>query len=106
MDGENKKVRFNIGGMTCVNCQNKMEKALNHTDGVIRANVSYNNGTADVVYDESLISRREITDVIEGLDYQVFQRSKPVGPDMANTIYMLIIIVALYIMLQSLGILN
>ena len=106
MDDGNAKIQLNIGGMTCVNCQNKIEKALNHTDGVIRADVSYNNGTADVIYDGTKISRREIIDVIEKLDYEVMQKLKPGGPDITNLICMLVIIVALYVMLQSLGILN
>ena len=47
-----KTIRLHIGGMTCVNCRNKIEKTLNHTAGVISANVSYHNATADIVYDE------------------------------------------------------
>ena len=46
-----KTIRLHIGGMTCVNCQNKIEKTLNHTVGVISASVSYNNAAADIVYD-------------------------------------------------------
>ena len=106
MDGGSSKIRLNIGGMTCVNCQNKIEKALNLADGVIRADVSYNNGTADVVYDETVISRGGIIDIIEALDYEVIRTAKPAGPDITNMICMLVIIVALYVMLQSLGVLN
>lgn len=92
--------------MTCVNCQNKIEKALNNADGIIRANVSYSYGTADVIYDETKISRKEIIDVIEGLDYEVTQKTMPAGSDISNMICMLVIIVALYVICQSLGILN
>ena len=53
-----KTIRLHIGGMTCVNCRNKIEKTLNHTAGVISANVSYHNATADIVYDEKKISRK------------------------------------------------
>lgn len=45
------KTRIFIGGMTCVNCQNKIETALLHTAGIETARVSYQNGTADLVYD-------------------------------------------------------
>ena len=43
------KTRIFIGGMTCVNCQNKIETALLHTAGIEIARVSYQNGTADLI---------------------------------------------------------
>lgn len=58
MEKSDKKIQPRIGGMTCVNCQNKIEKELNHSRGIIKVNVSYTNGTAEIVYDESKISLR------------------------------------------------
>lgn len=101
-----KTIRLHIGGMTCVNCQNKIEKTLNHTEGVISASVSYNNATADIVYDEEKISLKEIIAAIENLDYEVILRKNAAGLNMTNTICMLVIIVSLYVILQSMGILN
>lgn len=101
-----KTIRLNIGGMTCVNCQNKIEKTLNHTEGIISASVSYNNATADIVYDEERISLKKIITAIEGLDYEVILRKKTAGPNITNIVCMLVIIVSLYVMLQSMGILN
>ena len=34
-----KIIRLKIDGMTCINCQNKIEKRLNSQEGVIRASV-------------------------------------------------------------------
>ena len=101
-----KTIRLHIGGMTCVNCQNKIEKTLTHTRGVINASVSYNNATADIVYNEEAISLKEIITAIERLGYEVIQRKKAAGPNIADTVCMLVIIVSLYVMLQSMGILN
>lgn len=101
-----KRIRLNIGGMTCVNCQNKIEKTLNHTEGVISACVSYNNAAADIVYDDERICLKEIKAAIEGLDYKVIPRKKAAGPDIKNIVCILVIIVSLYVMLQSMGILN
>ncbi len=101
-----KTIRLHIGGMTCVNCQNKIEKTLNHTEGVINAIVSYNNATADIVYNEEAISLKEIITAIENLGYEVIRRKKTAGSNIANTVCMLVIIVSLYVMLQSMGILN
>ena len=52
------KTRIFIGGMTCVNCQNKIETALLHTAGIEIARVSYQNGTADLVIQTGLHWRR------------------------------------------------
>lgn len=101
-----KTIQLHIGGMTCVNCQKKIEKALNHTDGVIKAGVNYNNAAADIVYDEEKIALKEIILVIERLDYEVILAEKAAGPNITKIICMMIIIVSLYVMLQSLGILN
>ena len=101
-----KSIRLNISGMTCVNCQNKIKKTLNHTKGIISASVSYNNATADIVYDEERISRKEIIAAVESLGYEVILRKRAVKPNITNIVCMLVIIVSLYVMLQSMGILN
>ena len=101
-----KTIQLNIGGMTCVNCQTKIEKTLHRTEGVISASVSYNNAAADIVYDEEKISLEEIIAAIEELDYEVIRKSKAAGPNIMNIVCMLVIIVSLYVMLQTLGILN
>ncbi len=101
-----KTIQLNIGGMTCVNCQNKIEKTLNRKEGVISASVSYNNATADIVYDEERIAMKEIIAVIESLGYEVILRKKAAGPNITNIVCILVIIVSLYLMLQSMGILN
>ena len=66
------KTRIFIGGMTCVNCQNKIETALLHTAGIEIARVSYQNGTADLVYDPDWITLEEIQQVIRDAGYEVF----------------------------------
>lgn len=39
-----------IEGMTCVNCQNRIEQALRNTAGISKVNVSYNKGQAEVEF--------------------------------------------------------
>ncbi len=101
-----KKIHLNVGGMTCINCQNKIENGLKNTEGVNSATVSFAKGTADVEYDEKMISKGDIIKVIEKLDYEVFSSDKSNSFDLVNSVSILVIIVALYYMLQSLGILN
>lgn len=106
MNDSSKKIQLYIDGMTCVNCQNKIAQALNQTEGIIHASVSYNQGVADVVYDEEKISLKEIITVIEDLDYTVLLKKKNVGDNITDVVCTLVVIVSLYVMFQSMGILN
>lgn len=99
-----KKLR--IGGMTCVNCQNRIEQKLRSTAGVVKASVSYDMGTADVTYDPDLLSLRDIISAIEALDYEVLPEQGRRETDISRTSCMLVIIVCLYILLQRFGVLN
>lgn len=44
-----------INGMTCINCQTRIQNALKKQPGIAQATVSYETGTADVSYDPSMI---------------------------------------------------
>ncbi|MDO4311623.1 MAG: sulfite exporter TauE/SafE family protein [Eubacteriales bacterium] len=106
MKASNRKIMLYIGGMTCINCQNKIEKTLNKTYGVCSARVSYRDGRAEIVYDEKKISVREIRETIESLDYEVLDRPQKQVPDIIRTIYLLAVILMLYVILQSQNLLN
>lgn len=101
-----KTVKKNIGQMTCINCQNKIEKKLQNTAGIIQASVSYSDASATITYDMDLISLKDITAVIEHLGYEVLSDKKTKAPDNNQTIGLLIIIISLYLLLQQFGILN
>lgn len=92
--------------MTCVNCQNKIEQKLRNTAGITAVSVSYTKGIADITYDTDIISLRDITTVIERLDYEVLPEQAGERQDTGRVICMLVIIVCLYILLQRFGILN
>ena len=106
MEASEKKIQLHIGGMTCVNCQNKIEKEMNRTEGIVSASVSYNKGMADIVYDRKKLSLKDIIAVIENLDYEVSMEKGQQGTGFVRLIGTLAVIVALYIALQSTGILN
>ncbi|MDR1373337.1 MAG: cation transporter, partial [Treponema sp.] len=91
-----------IGGMTCINCQNRIEKKLNSTVGVASAAVSFNAGTAVITYNASVITFNEIKAAVEGLDYSVLggRERTPVS----EIIGVLVLILSLYALLQGLGI--
>ena len=58
-----------VGGMTCVNCQNRIRKKLKSLAGVKAAVVDYAAGTAKVTYDEAVVDLAAITGAIESLGY-------------------------------------
>ena len=99
-----KKIR--IGGMTCISCQNKIEKKLRNTAGIEKAEVSYSTGTAAITFDTDIISYKSIVGIIEGLDYQVLTEHEQKGPDTSRAIGILLIIVSLYMLIQQFGLLN
>ena len=67
------KMIITIEGMTCVNCENKIEEKLKETKGIQSATASYNTGKANVVFDNEQIQKQEIIEVIERLGYQVVE---------------------------------
>ncbi len=99
-------IRLHIGGMTCVNCQNKIDKKLHHMAGIVSAGVRYDTATADIVYDADKISLEEIRAAIARLGYETTVEEKAGGANIARIVCVLAIIVSLYAMLQATGILN
>jgi sulfite exporter TauE/SafE/copper chaperone CopZ len=91
-----------LGGMTCVNCQNKIEKTLKNTLGVEDAAVSYKSGTAALTYNTSIVTMKEIRETIEKLGYKVLD-GKTRTPAM-EIIGTMVIILSLYVLLRALGI--
>jgi sulfite exporter TauE/SafE/copper chaperone CopZ len=103
---ETKTVKLYIGGMTCVNCQNKIEKKLAKTAGIKQAAVSYNDGTAEIVYDPSLVSVSEITGVIQKLDYTVKSEKEQKEAQTDRLVGLVMVVIFLYVFLERFGILN
>jgi len=100
-DQDMQKRSFRIGGMTCVNCQNRIEKKLNGTAGVQAAVVDYNTGEAVVTYDAAQISFDEISALIEKLGYQTLEENaKNQNLQLIGT---LVIILALFMLMQTFG---
>lgn len=98
--------RLYIGGMTCVNCQNKIEQALKKTPGVESAKVSYQKGTADIAFDPDWVTLEELQQVIRRAGYEILLEPSVRKPDFGRTATLLILIFFLYRMLQHSGILN
>jgi len=97
-------VKLYINGMTCANCSSRIEKKLLNTIGVQKAEVSYNSGKAVVTYDANKVSIAELIAAVDKLGYKASVHN--LGQDAIRIAGFLIIICALYIVLQHFGILN
>jgi sulfite exporter TauE/SafE/plastocyanin domain-containing protein len=96
-----KSSSFYIGGMTCLNCRDRIEKKLKSTIGVEDAAVNFNTGSAVVTYNEPVITFDGITAAVENLGYKVLDNKT--GKPVLEIIGTLVIILALYMVLRGLG---
>ncbi len=60
-----------VTNMTCINCENIIDRTLSETSGIVSAKASYSKGTVVIAYDENIISLQQIIDVLGKEDYQV-----------------------------------
>ena len=65
-----------IEGMTCVNCQNRIEQALRNIAGISKVYVSYSKGQAEIEFDNDILTLDRIIAVIQNLDYKVVKKRK------------------------------
>lgn len=66
-----KEVKLNIEGMHCTGCSTRLEKVLNNVDGVEGAKVSLEEKKADIKYDETQISEKELIEAVEDAGFKV-----------------------------------
>ena len=101
-----RQIKLYIEGMTCINCQNKIEKELRKRSGIEKISVSYENGTVDICYDENEISLDKMITIIDDLGYQASLERASGKKVIWITIRELLVIIALFLLLQYFEILN
>ncbi len=110
MNSSNKEtVSCKVGGMTCINCQLKIEKSILKINGVLKADVSWEKSFARVEFDSEKVSREriaeEIKNEIEKLGYKVINPGERSAEFFSAVLYTGII-AALFIVLQKTGVMN
>lgn len=95
-----------IDGMTCINCQNKMEQELKNTAGISKVQVSYSKGQAEIEFNPEIVTLNRIAAIIEKLDYTVIDKKQADSLKWVRRIGTLAVIILLYYLLQHFGILN
>ncbi|MBM7587473.1 Cu+-exporting ATPase [Bacillus pakistanensis] len=73
------KAEFDISGMTCAACANKIEKRLNKLDGVQTATVNFALESALVEYNPGEVSVPEMKESIKKLGYRLEQKQEAKG---------------------------
>lgn len=95
-------ITLKVNGMFCTNCELKIEKELSKCEGIIEVKASFNNSEVNVVFDKNIIKQEKIEEIINNLDYEVVKNKKT----NSDSVYILIIILAIYIILEHLGLLR
>ena len=65
------QANLSVVGMTCASCAANVEKALNETPGVVRANVNFASEKVAVKYDPAKVDLGRIKDVISQAGYGI-----------------------------------
>lgn len=95
-----------IDGMTCINCQKKIENCLRKRVEIKEASVSYETGVAKVLYDANKITLQEIIRIINDLGYDVKFEANTQKDIVLRAVKELVVILAVFLLLQHFGILN
>jgi len=66
-------VELPIKGMTCANCAQTIERALDRLEGVVEANVNFASERASVEYVPALVSLEEIKKAVVDVGYEVIE---------------------------------
>ncbi len=66
-----KTTEFKISGMTCVSCEEYVNKEVNKLNGIVNSKTSYENGNAIIEFDETKTNEIEIEKAINSIGYNV-----------------------------------
>ena len=67
------KTIINIDGMSCGHCAARVKKALETLGGLLKAEISLENGSAEIEFDESVVSKKQLISAIEDAGYTVIE---------------------------------
>jgi|AntRauTorckE6833_2_1112554.scaffolds.fasta_scaffold00247_23 Cu+-exporting ATPase len=68
-----RKVKLYLEDLSCPDCAKKIEKILNKTEGVNKADVHFTTGKANVEYDPESINIEGLKDAVSTTGYQVIK---------------------------------
>ena len=95
-----------VNGMTCINCQSRIEKVLRENPAVTEVSVSYEKGTAEYRYDPKKTTQKQIMETIKSLGYEASTEVFSGKSKWFRAIGEIVIIAVLFLILQYTGLLN
>jgi len=98
-------VTLQIDGMTCVNCENRIERTLSKFEGLEEVKVSYSKGTAKVSFRPNLLSLEQIEKAIENKGYHVRDTKKQEEKkvDIYHLITITAILLSIFVLINRFG---
>ena len=69
--GVTKTSTIHVKGMHCKNCSASVTKALKAVDGVQKADVDFEKGTAIVEYDDAKVTEEKLREVIKSTGFEL-----------------------------------
>ena len=66
-----KKEKYQVSGMSCASCASSIQNTLKKLGGVTSANVNLASETLSIDYDSSVITREQISEVVDNLGYKI-----------------------------------
>ena len=99
---------FKIEGMTCISCEQRIERKLSKTNGIKKAKVSYVSSQVECSLDAQVISKKQICEIIEALGYTVIAEEDASGKQdkVIKVLGIALSILALYQVMKYLGLTN
>lgn len=70
-----KTANFQVAGMMCANCENRVMNALKNIDGITDVSASAKSGTVNCTYEEAKTGSDAIRETIEAVGYDVISAS-------------------------------
>lgn len=71
MEKKFREMRLKTAGIECSDCVPDMEKILRDTEGIINASVNFKEDTIYVIYDPSVLNRKQVFSAVRRLGYKV-----------------------------------
>ncbi|MBR7554696.1 copper chaperone CopZ [Allobacillus sp. GCM10007491] len=65
------QITLKVTGMTCGHCKQSVNDALSNLEGVRSVEVNLDSGNVDVAYEDSLVSKQQLIEAVEGQGYDV-----------------------------------
>ncbi|MBU3805192.1 MAG: sulfite exporter TauE/SafE family protein [Candidatus Cellulosilyticum pullistercoris] len=94
--------------MTCISCEQRIERKLSKTNGIKKAKVSYVSSQVECSLDAQVISKKQICEIIEALGYTVIAEEDASGKQdkVIKVLGIALSILALYQVMKYFGLTN